>query len=195
MFPDGHIYEQVYSESISHSRFKDQDSFSFIFLDLSVTHDTVDNYSFHETPSSLGLYITTFLNLQITSLPDSSVSFISYHSFPCPLYVSNFQSFILCPFPFMSYSPWVYSATCKTSTTLLYLLYANRSQFYMSQALGYSFKHLLNISPDCSKATSQSRSKLISFPLILLSPFHVCFLIWMNGAMIWVELSPPVFLR
>lgn len=31
----------------------------FIFLDLSVALDTVDNYSFHENLSFLGFYITT----------------------------------------------------------------------------------------------------------------------------------------
>lgn len=131
----------------------------FIFLDLSIAHDTVDNYAFYETFSSLGSFITTLFILE-SPLCLILPYFISHDSFSCPLYVSNFQS---CPFPYysihsMGHSPWVYSSTCKLQ--LLYFLYANESYFYISYTLGYSFNHLLNISSDYYKARSHSRSKL-----------------------------------
>lgn len=198
MFHDSYIYEQAYSESTSHSCLRIRTFVSAdIFFDLTVAHDIADNYFFHKTLSSLGLHITTLVNFQITSAWSFSVSFINYHSFPCSLCISNFQGFILWPFQYYSlYFPWaiLYGYIHPlTKLLLLYLLYANGSQFYIAWALGYRFIHLLNIFPDCSGLTSHSRSKMKRFllwcySLLFIFPY---FDEW-NHDIIWSP--PPKFL-
>lgn len=91
----------------------------FIFLDLSIAHDTVDNYAFYETFSSRVVYYHS-LHFRITSMSDSSLFYkppFFFLSLIC-------QYFSVLPFPILFYpfhgplSMGIF-IHLQTSTTLL----------------------------------------------------------------------------